>query len=153
MSIFTKSFVAFFHPALMSATLAGTFYALYLGIQIRRTRNAPAEVRKQMLKEKYGSKHYYSGSGLLVFWAIGSSIGVTATYILYNKLFFSSHLVGGLSIIGLAAIAVALVPLMRDGKQWARTAHIISVVAIAIVSLSQTVTGLEIVRDILKEKF
>lgn len=148
-----KSFISFFHPVLMSITLVGTFYALYLGIQTRRTRDAPSEIKKQMVKGKYSLKHFYAGSGLLVFWVIGSLIGLATTYVLYERLFFSPHLIGGLSIMGLASIAAALVPLMRDGKQWSRTAHIVLVVAIIIISISQMVTGLEIIQDILKNKF
>lgn len=153
MFILAKSLITFFHPVLMLITFVGTFYALYLGIQTRRTRNAPSEIRKQMVKEKYSLKHFYSGSGLLTFWVIGSLIGMAATYILYEQLFFSPHLVGGLCIVGLASIAAALVPLMKDGKQWARIAHIVLVVVIVIISISQTVTGLEIIPEIIKEKF
>lgn len=152
-SILAKSFILFFHPVLMTGTLVGTFYALYLGIQTRRTRNAPTDIRKQMVKEKYGLKHFYSGSGLLTFWVIGSLIGMAATYILYEKLFFSPHLVGGLSILGMASIAAALVPLMQSGKQWARIAHIVLVLVIVIISISQTVTGVAIIQDVLKDKF
>lgn len=153
MPILAKSFISFFHPVLMSGTLIGTFYALYLGIQTRRTRNAPSETRKQLIKGKYGLKHFYSGSGLLTFWVIGSLIGMAATYVLYEQLFFSPHLVGGLSIVGLASIAATLVPLMQQGKQWARTAHIVVVMLIVIISSAQMVTGVTIIQDILQEKF
>lgn len=136
----------------MLAALVGTFYALYLGIQARRVRTAASDIRKQLVKGKYGSKHFYSGAGLLVFWTIGSFIGMAATYLLYKKLFLSPHLIGGLGIVGLATVASALVPLMRDGKLWARITHIILALAIIGVSIAQTMTGVAIIGELLQEK-
>lgn len=106
-----------------------------------------------MIKGKHGFRHFYAGSGLLVFWAIGSLMGMAATYVLYDQLFLSPHLLGGLGIVGLASIAAALVPLMKQGKQWARTAHIAVVIVIVAISVSQAVTGVEIIQDILDKKF
>lgn len=153
MSLWVRSLIAFFHPALMLVTLAGTVYALFLGIQTRRTRNAPSEIRKEMVKSRYSFRHFYAGSGLLVFWVIGSLMGMTATYALYDQLFLSPHLLGGLSIVGLASFAAALVPPMKQGKQWARDAHIAVVSVIMVISISQTVTGIEIIQDILEKRF
>ena len=153
MSPWVRSLIAFFHPALMSVTLAGTVYALFLGIQTRRTRNVPSEIRKELVKGKYGFRHFYAGSGLQVCWVIGSLMGMAATYVLYDQLFLSPHLLGGLGIVGLASLAVVLVPLMKQGKQWARDLHIAVAIVITVISVSQTVTGIEIIHDILEQKF
>ena len=137
----------------MLFAVGGTFSALYWGIQARRTRTASSDLRKQMVKEKYGRKHFYAGAGLLAFWVMGSLIGMAATYILYGKLFFSPHLIGGLGTLGLASIAVLFVPLMQQGKEWARIGHITIAVAIVLVSLAQTVTGIEIILELVPDVF
>jgi hypothetical protein len=151
--VLIKSLVTFFHPVLMIVTLVLTFYGLYLGIQVRRTHSAEAVVRKEMIKAKYNQRHFQIGAILLVFWVVGSVIGMAATYALYSKLFFSPHLIGGLSSICLAAIAAAFVPSMLQGKNWARIAHITLAILVLYLSISQTVTGFEIVREMLGEIF
>ena len=124
LSIWLESLIAFLHPVIMSVVILGTFYAAYCGIQTRRTRSVEKEKKKEMVQAKYGKKHFQIASILLTVWVWGSLLGMAATYYLYSKLFLSPHLIGGLGIIAIAAIAGALVPWLQRGKKWARTLHI-----------------------------
>ena len=149
--ILMEFFVAFAHPLIMIIALAGMIYAAYLGMQVRRTRNAQGEDRKEMVKARYNQKHFQLASILLSVWLLGSFLGMAATDYLYGKLFVSPHLIGGLGAICLAALAGSLVPFLQRGKTWARTTHIVLAVGLVILSLSQAVTGINIVRIMLSE--
>jgi len=149
--IILRSLITFLHPLLMLSALAGTIYTLYLGIQVRRTRNVDAASKKQMLKAKYNQRHFQLSSTLLPAWVFGSVMGMAATYVLYNQLFFSPHLVGGLSFICTASLAAALVPFMRQGNSWARIAHVVLAILLIALSILQLITGLMITRDMTKE--
>jgi hypothetical protein len=45
----------FVHPVTMWLLLAITLYALYLGVQSRRTRLGDAETRKELIKGKFAT--------------------------------------------------------------------------------------------------
>jgi len=150
-SPFLKGVISFAHPVLMLGALIAALYALYLGVLVRRTRSADAETRKQMIKEKYHQRHFQLGSLLLAVWVIGTVGGMTATYLLYHKLFFSPHLIVGLSTICFAALAAMFVPLMQQGKDWARLLHITFTTLVLGCFLAQTVTGLQIVQKMIGE--
>ena len=147
----TKYLVAAIHPVIMILVIVGTFYAAYYGIQIRRSRNAEKEKRKEMLKAKYNQKHFQIASTLLAAWVVGSIVGMAATYYLYKQLFVSPHLIGGFGIITIAAVAGSLAPWLQRGKKWARTTHIILAVLLIGFSISQIVTGFDIVLTMLNE--
>ena len=146
-----KSLVAVLHPVMMILVIIGTFYAAYFGMQVRRTRNVDSEKRKDMVKAKYNQKHFKVASILLSGWIIGSILGMAVTYYLYNKLFVSPHLIGGLATVGVAAVAAALVPWLQRAKKWARITHIILAFLLVSFSISQVVTGFEIVLIMLDE--
>ena len=146
-----KSLVAVLHPVMMILVIIGTFYAAYFGMQVRRTRNANGEKKKNLVKAKYNQKHFIVASTLLSGWIIGSILGMAATYYLYDKLFVSPHLIGGLAIVAIAAVAAALVPWLQRGKKWARTIHIVLAFLLVGFSISQVVTGFEIVLIMLDE--
>lgn len=146
-----QALISFAHPVLMLVALAATLYALYLGVLVRRTRSADAETRKQLIKGKYNQRHFQVGSILLAVWVIGAIGGMAATYVLYHKLFVSPHLIVGLSTLCFAALAVTLVPLMQQGKDWARVTHILCASAVLGCFLAQTYTGLQIVQKMLGE--
>ena len=150
-SIVLKSLIAFSHPVLMLGTLVGGFYALYLGWQVRRSRSADKEERKELIKGKYNQRHFQLGSILLVLWVVGGIGGMAATYTLYKKLFVSPHLLLGLSSIGVVAIAASLAPLVQQGKEWARLTHIAFTTTLLGLVLAQTFTGLQIVQKMLNE--
>ncbi|MEO1069972.1 MAG: DUF4079 domain-containing protein, partial [Cyanobacteria bacterium J06638_6] len=82
----------FVHPVIMWLLLATTLYALYLGVQARRTRLADAETRKELIKGKFALKHHQVGSVLLAFMVFGTVGGMGATYIEAGKLFVGPHL-------------------------------------------------------------
>jgi hypothetical protein len=150
-SPFLKGLISFAHPVLMLVALIATLYALYLGVLVRRTRSADAETRKQMIKEKYNQRHFQLGVVLLAVWVIGTVGGMTATYLLYHKLFVSPHLLIGLSTICFAALAAVFVPFMQQGKDWARLLHITFTTLVLGCFLAQTVTGLQIVQKMIGE--
>lgn len=150
-SLVLKSLIAFSHPLLMLGTLVGAFYALYLGVQVRRARTVDKEERKELLKGKYNQRHFKLGSILLALWVVGGIGGMAATYTLYKKLFVSPHLILGLLSVAVVAIAASLAPLLQQGKQWARWVHIAFTTTLIGLVLGQTFTGVQIVQKLLSE--
>lgn len=118
-----------------------------------RTRHADVTLRKEMMRAKYNQRHFHIGSMLLMLWVVGSVIGMAATFVLYNQLFFSPHLIGGLSLMCSGAAAPALAPALQQGKKWARRAHISLAILILGLSISQTVPGFVIAKEMLGEMF
>ncbi|MBF2026266.1 MAG: DUF4079 domain-containing protein [Oscillatoriales cyanobacterium C42_A2020_001] len=151
--VWLKSFIAFTHPVLMLGTVLGGLYALYLGALVRRTRTADAEVRKELIKGKFNQKHFQLGSVLLAIWVLGGISGMAATYTLYQKLFVSPHLIVGLISVGLVALAAMFAPLMQQGKEWARIAHITCTSLLIGAVFYQSFTGLKIVLKMVQEMF
>ena len=145
-----KPYLNLFHPILMWVLLGLTVYALYLGIQARRTRTADAEARKELIKGKFANRHYQIGSLILALMVLGTIGGMAATYINNNKLFVGPHLLAGLGMTGLIAISAALSPLMQKGQDWARYAHIGLNVAIVGLFGWQAVSGMDIFQRILQ---
>jgi hypothetical protein len=145
-----KPYLNLFHPILMWVLLGLTVYALYLGVQARRTRTAEAEVRKELIKRKFANRHYQIGSLILALMVLGTIGGMAATYINNNKLFVGPHLLAGLGMTGLIAVSAALSPLMQKGQDWARYAHIGLNVAIVGLFGWQAVSGMDIFQRILQ---
>ncbi len=146
-----KVWSQFIHPTLMWILLAISIYALYLGIQVQRTRYADKELKKELLKGRFNVRHYQAGSWLLALMVIGNLIGMGVTYINNGKLFVGPHLLAGLGMTGLIATSAALSPLMQKGQNWARFTHI----ALGVILLGlfgwQAVTGVEIVQRIVSK--
>ena len=67
-----KSWSQFGHPILMWVLLAITLYAGYLGLQVRRTRTADKETRKELVPKQFHIKHYQLGSILLALVVLGT---------------------------------------------------------------------------------
>ncbi|MDP8964964.1 MAG: DUF4079 domain-containing protein [Cyanobacteriota bacterium] len=146
-----KVWSQFIHPSLMWVLLALSIYALYLGIQVQRTRYADGDVKKELIKGRYNVKHYQIGSLLLALMVIGTLIGMGVTYINNGKLFFGPHLLAGLGMTGLIATSAALSPFMQKGKNWARFTHIaVNVVLLGLFGW-QAATGIEIVQRIISK--
>lgn len=144
-----KPWLQFFHPIIMWLLLAGTLYALYLGMQARKTRLADAETRKELIKGKFALRHHKVGAILLSFMVLGTIGGMGATYINYGKLFVGPHLLVGLAMTGLIATSAALVPFMQKGNDAARYTHIsLNVVLVGLFGW-QALTGMQIVQKIL----
>jgi hypothetical protein len=146
-----KPVVTFFHPVLMALTLLLALYALYLGIQSRRSRSATGATKKAMMEAKYGTRHFQVGAFFLVLMVLGSVGGMTVTYINNQKLFVGPHLIAGLGLASLAAISASLAPLMQQGKEWARVTHISINVFLVGIFAWQVVTGFDIVQRILDQ--
>lgn len=143
-----KTYSQFFHPLFMWVLLGTTIYAFYLGWQIRRTRNADKEERKELVKKQFANRHHKIGSVILALMILGSIGGMAVTYINNGKLFFGPHLLAGLSMMSLIAISASLVPLMQKGTDWARYTHIgLNVTLLGLFSW-QAVTGMQIVQKI-----
>lgn len=144
-----KTWSQFIHPAIMWVLLGISLYALYLGIQVQRTRTAQGDAKKELIKGKYNSRHYQTGSLLLAVMVITTLIGMGATYINNGKLFFGSHLLVGLAMTGLIATSASLSPLMQKGNNLARYTHIfLNVVMLGLFGW-QALTGVEIAQKII----
>ncbi|MBW4681692.1 MAG: DUF4079 domain-containing protein [Microcoleus vaginatus WJT46-NPBG5] len=146
-----KVWSQFIHPIVMWVLFAASLYALYLGVLVRRTRNADGEKKKELIKGKFNVKHYQVGSLLLGAMVVTTLIGMGVTYINNGKLFVGPHLLAGLGMTGLIAVAASLSPYMQKGQNWARYTHI----ALNLVLLGlfgwQAVTGMDIVQRIISK--
>ena len=139
----------FFHPLLMWVLLAASFYALYLGLKIQKTRTAEGDEKKALVKGKYNVKHHLVGSALLSMMVLGTIGGMAVTYINNGKLFFGPHLLAGLGMTGIIATSASLTPLMQKGQTWARYSHIFLNVALLGLFSWQAITGMQIVQKLL----
>jgi Protein of unknown function (DUF4079) len=143
-----KVWSQFTHPALMWGLLGLSLYALYLGVQIRRTRSAEGDAKKELIKGKFNVRHYQMSSLLLALMVLGSIGGMAITYINNGKLFVGSHLLAGLGMTGIIASSAALSPYMQKGNDLARTTHIVLNIVLVGLFGWQAVTGMQIVQRI-----
>ncbi len=143
--------VTFVHPTLMWVLLAVSLYALYLGVQIRRTRAAEGDQKKELIKGRFNVRHYQVGSILLALIVIGTVGGMAVTYLNNGKLFVGSHLIVGLGVAVLVASSAALSPFLQKGQVWARYTHIVLNIGLLGLFGWQAVTGVEIVQRIISE--
>jgi Protein of unknown function (DUF4079) len=146
-----KVWSQFGHPIMMWVLLGLSIYALYLGIQVRRTRTADKEVRKELLGKNFNLRHYKIGSILLALMVVGTIGGMGVTYLNNGKLFFGPHLLVGLGMTGLIATSAALVPYMQKGNDFARYTHILLNVTLLGLFGWQAVTGMDIVQRIISK--
>ena len=146
-----KVWSQFLHPVIMWVILALSIYALYLGIQVQRTRYADGDLKKELIKGRYNVKHYQIGSVLLGLMVVGAIGGMAVTYINNGKLFVGPHLIAGLGMTALIAMSASLSPFMQKGQNWARFTHIaLNVVLLGLFGW-QAVTGVEIVQRIVSK--
>jgi Protein of unknown function (DUF4079) len=141
--------ITFAHPFMMWVLLGLTVYAMYLGFQVRRTRSAEGDEKKELIRQKFNAKHHQVGSLLLAMMVLGALGGMAVTYINNQKLFLSAHLLAGLGMTGMIAVSAGLTPLMQKGNDVARYVHIgLNVVLLGVFGW-QAVTGMQIVQKIL----
>lgn len=145
-----KVWSQFAHPIMMWVLFAATVYALYLGIQIRRTRSAEGEAKKELIKGRFNIRHHQVGAALLAFMVIGTLGGMAITYINNGKLFLGPHLLVGLGMTGLIATSASLTPFMQKGNNWARYTHISLNIVLVGLFAWQAVTGMQIVQRIVE---
>jgi hypothetical protein len=78
----------------------------------------------------------------------GSLGGMAVTYLNNGKLFVGPHLLVGLAMTAMVALAAALAPLMQQGNLIARKAHVGLNMLLMSLFLWQTVSGLQILNKI-----
>jgi len=138
----------FLHPLLMWALLALSGYAMVLGLQAKKTRTASAEDRKQLIKGQYARRHFLVGGLLLALIVLGTFGGMAVTYLNNGKLFVGPHLLVGIGMTCLVALAVALIPLIQQGNLLARKAHVGLNMLMMTLFLWQAVSGMQILNKI-----
>jgi hypothetical protein len=139
----------FIHPVIMLLLFAYFLYAGYLGWQIRRTRKAQGEEKKELIKQRYNASHHQLGAIALSVMVLGSIGGMASTYFSYGELTVDAHLLVGLGMTGAIAITASLTPYMQKGNIWARNTHIAINISLLTFFGWQVVTGFGIVLQIL----
>jgi hypothetical protein len=139
----------FLHPVMMWGLLGLAGYSMVLGLKAKKTRTADAEARKLLVKGQFARRHYQLGSLLLALMVLGTVGGMAVTYLNNGKLFVGPHLLVGLAMTSLIAMAAALSPLMQQGNLLARKAHVGLNMALMTLFLWQAVTGMQIVNKLL----
>ena len=145
-----KVWSQFAHPLMMWVLLAAMLYAFYLGMQIRRTRSAEGDTKKELIKGRFNIRHHQIGAALLAFMVLGTLGGMAVTYINNGKLFVGPHLLVGLGMTGMIATSAALTPFMQKGHDWARYTHIGLNIGLVAMFGWQAITGMQIVQRILE---
>jgi nitrate reductase gamma subunit len=138
----------FLHPLLMWGLLALSGYAMFLGIKAKKTRTASAEDRKELIKGQFARRHFQLGSLVLAVMVVGTFGGMAVTYLNNGKLFVGPHLLVGIAMTSLIALASALSPLMQQGNLIARKVHVGLNMSVMTLFLWQAVSGMEIVNKI-----
>jgi hypothetical protein len=140
-----KPYLTFVHPLLMWILLAISLYALYLGIQVRRTRLAEGDIKKELAKGRFNIRHYQIGSVLLALMVIGALGGMAILYINTGKLVPGPHLYSGLAMVALISTSASLVPFMQK-RDWVRYIHITLNITLLGLFGWQALTGVQIVQ-------
>jgi len=138
----------FLHPLTMWGLLALAGYSAFLGIKAKKTRTADAETRKQLIKGQFAKRHFQIGGALLALMVLGTFGGMAVTYLNNGKLFVGPHLLVGIGMTCLVALAVALIPMIQQGNLLARKAHVGLNMLMMTLFLWQAVTGMQIVNKI-----
>ena len=115
----------------------------------RRPAPPTPEDRKELIKGQFGKRHFLFGSLVLAVMVLGCVGGMAVTYLNNGKLFVGPHLLVGLAMTSLIAIAAALSPLMQAGNLIARKVHVGLNMTLMTLFLWQAVSGMQIVNKIL----
>lgn len=140
------------HPIVMGGVFAAAVYTFYLGYQSSRVRKEedPA-VRKELVKAKFGARHFSLSSKLMVLMTSVTFLGMANTFTRTGKLFPGPHLYAGLGLVAWLTAMASLVPAMQSGGKstTAKDAHF----ALAIGALGlfgwQAQSGLAILKKLL----
>jgi MFS family permease len=138
----------FLHPLLMWVLFGLSGYAMVLGIKAKKTRTADAETRKQLIKGHFAKRHFQIGGALLALMVLGTFGGMAVTYLNNGKLFVGPHLLVGIGMTCLVALAVALIPMIQQGNLLARKAHVGLNMLMMTLVLWQAVSGMQILNKI-----
>ncbi|MGJ5634541.1 DUF4079 domain-containing protein [Nostoc sp. CALU 1950] len=145
-----KPYLSFFHPVTMWILLVVALYAMYLGVQVRRTRLADGDIKKELVKGRFAIRHHQIGSILLALMVMGAIGGITVTYLNSGKIVIGPHLFAGLGMVGLISTSAALVPFMQK-HDWVRSIHISLNLTLLGLFGWQAVTGVQIVQKIVTQ--
>jgi len=121
---------------------------MLLGIKAKKTRTADAETRKQLIKGQFAKRHFQIGSLILAITVLGTFGGMAVTYLNNGKLFVGPHLLVGIGMTCLIALAVSLTSLMQQGNLIARKVHVGLNMAMMTLFLWQAVSGFQILNKI-----
>jgi hypothetical protein len=138
----------FLHPLLMWVLFGLSGYAMVLGIKAKKTRTADAETRKLLIKGQYAKRHFQLGGAMLALMVLGTFGGMAVTYLNNGKLFVGPHLLVGIGMTCLVALAVALIPMIQQGNLLARKAHVGLNMLMMTLFLWQAVSGMQILNKI-----
>ena len=141
-------YLNFLHPLMMWGLLALSGYGLWLGIKAKKIRTGTPEERKKLISGQFGKRHYQIGSLLLAFMVLGTFGGMAVTYLNNGKWFVGPHLLVGIGMASLVAVAAALTPLMQQGHVIARKVHVGLNMTLMSLFLWQAVSGMQIVAKI-----
>ena len=144
-----KVYSQFAHPATMWILFGLTLYAMYTGLQWRKTRSAVGEEKKKLIAGKFKDTHHKVGALALSLMVLGAISGMGVTYWNNGKLFVGPHLFVGLAMAGTIAVSASLTPYMQKGAEWARIMHISLNTVIVGLFGWQAFTGLDIVQRII----
>ena len=144
-----KVYSQFAHPATMWILFGLTLYAMYTGLQWRKTRSAVGEEKKKLIAGKFKDTHHKVGALALSLMVLGAIAGIGVTYWNNGKLFVGPHLFVGLAMAGTIAVSASLTPYMQKGAEWARIMHISLNTVIVGLFGWQAFTGLDIVQRII----
>ncbi|AFZ53463.1 DUF4079 domain-containing protein [Cyanobacterium aponinum UTEX 3222] len=144
-----KTWSQFGHPVMMWVLFAMAIYALYLGIKVKKTRQASKEERKELIKGNFANRHHKVGSIFMALVVLGTVGGMAVTYINNGKLFVGPHLLAGLGMMAMVAVSVSLVPYMQKGNDFARFTHVGLNMSMLLIFGWQAVTGMQIVQKII----
>jgi hypothetical protein len=119
-------------------------------VQVRRTRLAEGDLKKELIKGKFTIRHHQIGSILLALMVMGAIGGIVVTYINNGKIMIGSHLFAGLGMVGAISVSAALVPFMPK-HDWVRNVHIsLNLIVLGLFGW-QALTGIQIVQKILSQ--
>jgi hypothetical protein len=79
---------------------------------------------------------------------LGTFGGMAVTYLNNGKLFVGPHLLVGIGMTCLVALAVALIPMIQQGNLLARKAHVGLNMLMMTLFLWQAVSGMQILNKI-----
>jgi hypothetical protein len=144
-----KIYSQFGHPILMWILFATALYALYLGIKVKKIRQADKEQRKELIQGNFKERHYQVGSIFMALIVLGTVGGMAVTYINNGKLFFGPHLLAGLGMIVMVTTSASLVPYMQKGNSFARIGHVGLNMTMLCIFAWQAFTGLQILQRII----
>lgn len=145
-----KVWSQFAHPILMWVLFGTAIYALYLGIKVKRLRQADKEERKELVKGNFINRHHKVGSLFMALIVLGTVGGMAVTYINSGKLFVGPHLLAGLGMMAMVTTSASLVPYMQKGNSLARLSHVGLNMTMLLIFAWQAFTGVQIVQKIIE---